>query len=165
MPAFTPGTPKPPASGRKKGTVNKNTELLRNGVKSAIEIVREGGMHPVEILMEMSRFLRTVGVALAPKGGDAAALQAAVLEMAKTEGGRKQLETMRRFMETASSIACKAAEFSCAKPAPIDYVGDAPARPLIEKKMIFTLNLDSQAGRPVVEDATDVDVDTTEDED
>ena len=75
--------------------MNKNTELLRNGVKSAIEIVREGGMHPVEILMEMSRFLRTVGVALAPKGGDAAALQAAVLEMAKTEGGRKQLETMR----------------------------------------------------------------------
>ena len=43
--------------------------------------------------MEMSRFLRTVGVALAPKGGDAAALQAAVLEMAKTEGGRKQLTT------------------------------------------------------------------------
>jgi len=155
---FQRGQPK--LAGRKKGTPNKNSLLLRQGVKSAIEIVREGGMHPVEILMEASRFLNTVGVALAPKGGNAEALQAAVLAMAKTRGGMRQLEAMRRFMETASSIAYKAAEFGCAKLARIDYVGDVSTVLTVENKMVFQLNIDGgQApGRPVI------DVDPTEDD-
>jgi hypothetical protein len=144
-------------SGRKKGTPNKNTQLLQAGVKSAIEIVRDGGMHPVEILMEMSRFLRNVGMALAPKGDDGK-LRAAVLEMAAEPDGMKRLEAMRRFMDTSAAIAYKAAEFGCAKLARIDHVGDAPQAPTVENRMVFTLNIDDgQApGRPVI------DVETTE---
>jgi hypothetical protein len=151
---FQPGQPK--LAGRKKGTPNKNTEMLRQGVKSAIEIVREGGMHPVEILMEVSRFMHSVGVALAPKGGSTGALTAAVLEMAQTAEGRRQLEMMRRFFETAANISYKAAEFGCAKLARIDYVADAPSTPTVKNKMIFRLNIDGgQApGRPVIDAET-----------
>jgi len=143
-------------SGRKKGTPNKNTQLLQAGVKSAIEIVRDGGMHPVEILMEMSRFLRNVGMALAPKGDDSK-LRAAVLEMAAEPDGMKRLEAMRRFMDTASSITYKAAEFGCAKLARIDHVGDAPQAPTVANRMVFTLNIDGgQApGRPVIDVETE----------
>jgi hypothetical protein len=143
---------KPEGSGRKKGTLNKKTKLLEDGAKTAVQIVREGGMHPVAILMEVSRFLRNVSIALAPPHQDPTALQNAVKSMAATPNGMKQLEAMRRFMETSAAIAYKAAEFGCPKLSRIDYAGEVPGA-RTENKMIFTLNIDSgQApGRPVLE--------------
>jgi len=133
---------KPPGSGRKKGTLNRQTVLAREGLKSAIEIVREA-----------SRFLRNVAVAFTPPmSADAdpqvrsAAMAAAIKAMPKGD-----LELVRKFIVDAANVAYKAAEFGCAKLARIDYVGDAPQGPArVENTFEFVLNIGNERpGRPV----------------
>lgn len=147
---FKPGDPKPPGSGRKPGQVGKQTLLAREGLKSAIQICREGGDDPISIMVNASRFLNTVAAAFAPR----APLNATPAEVAAAVRAVKpqDLEFMRRFLVDAATIAHKAAEFGYAKLQRIDYAGDVPAAPTVENKMVFVLNIDGgQApGRPVV---------------
>lgn len=147
---FTTGKPRAKGAGRKEGTPNKSTELLKQGVKSAVEVIREGGLPPLQIMVECSRFLRSVAVAFTPEIPENATpkQQREILRNIP----RADLDLIRRFMETSTNIAYKAAEFGYPKLARIDYAGDVPSGPTIENKMVFTLNIDQgQApGRPVV---------------
>jgi hypothetical protein len=143
---FKLGDKKPAASGRKRGTPNRQTELVRAGVKSAIEICREGGEDPISIMVNAARFLHTVATAYAPRSKDGTDLREIVSAMS-----REELEFMRRFLTDAATIAHKAAEFGHAKLARIDYVGDRPQGPArVENTFEFVLNIGAeQPGRPV----------------
>lgn len=148
MPQFTPGTPKPPKSGRRKGQVSKQTLLLRAGVKSAIEICRQGGTDPITIMMEAARLLNTIGAALTPRTPQNASQEDIIAAIRAVP--RPDLEFMRKFLVDAANIAQKAAEFGYAKLQRIDYVGDTPQGPhRIENTFEFHLNIDAQPGRPV----------------
>ena len=151
MPAFEPGHPKIPGSGRKKGQVGIRTQLAREGLRSAIEICREGGDDPITIMMRASRLLNTVAAAFAPQSmsTDQEAIKAAIKAVPRSE-----LDLMRRFLVDACDIAAKAAEFGYAKLARIDYVGDQPSGPArVENKFEFVLNIDAaHPGRPVSDD-------------
>jgi hypothetical protein len=139
--AFKKGVPRPPNSGRKVGAVNKQTALVRAGVESAIETCRNGGMTPVQIMMESARFIRGV-----------AAMKTPAQKEMMANMPRDDLEFIVDMLVKASDIAAKAAEFAFPKLARVDYVGDVPNASTVENKMIFILNIgEGQPGRPVID--------------
>jgi hypothetical protein len=148
---FQPGHAKIPGSGRQKGQVGLRTQLARDGLRSAIQICREGGTDPISIMMNAARVLNTIGLAFMPHIGDnpdRKAIKKAILEMPPNE-----VEFIRKFLVDGAMVAHKAAEFGYAKLQRIDYVGDAPAVASVESKMVFVLNVDAERpGRPVTID-------------
>ena len=146
--AFTPGQQKVAGSGRKKGQVGRPTLLARQGLKSAIEICREGGDDPISIMMNAARFLNTVAAEFAPRSGEGVDIVQAVKQTPRAD-----LDFMRKFLVDAAGIAQKAAEFGYAKLQRIDYAGDVPSIQHVENKYEFVLHIDSGApGRPVAGD-------------
>lgn len=133
---FKLGQPRPPNAGRKTSTPNRQTELARQGVKSALQICREGGDDPISIMMNAARFLNSVAAAYAPKRREGTDLA----EIIKATP-RADLEFMRRFLLDAALISRSVAEFGYAKLTRVDHVGDVPAA-TIENKLVFTLNLE-----------------------
>ncbi len=129
---FEPGHPKPAGSGRKKGQVGKPTLLAREGLKSAIEICRQGGDDPISIMMNAARFLNSVAGAFAPRSGEGVSIIQAIRQTPKAD-----LEFMRKFLESAGAMAQKAAEFGYAKMQRIDYYGD----PMVENRTLVLGNL------------------------
>jgi hypothetical protein len=141
---FKLGDKKPEASGRKRGTPNRQSLLARAGVRSAIEICRQGGDDPISIMMNAARFLNSVAAAYAPRAQEETDLREIIRATPM-----KELEFVRRFLMDAATIAHKAAEFGHAKLQRIDWAGDAPAMASVENKMVFVLNVDSTLpGRP-----------------
>ena len=137
-------------SGRKPGKLNRSTELIRAGMKSAMEIVREGGNNPMQVMTEAYRYMRNISIALGPQGNNPEELTKATRDLASTPEGRKLLELHLRFMSEAVSTAYKCAEFGYAKLSRMEWVGDAPQLKT-ENKMVFVLNIDhgEAPGRPV----------------
>jgi len=125
---FTQGSGKPPGSGRKKGQVSKATLAARAGLKSAIEICREGGDDPITIMMNAARFLNTVAAAFAPRRTEGVDLQQVILQTPRSD-----LEFMRKFLIAGASIAQKAAEFGYPKLQRLEYYGD----PMVESKTVM----------------------------
>ena len=58
---FQKGEPRPLGAGRRKGSRNKGTELIKATAKTAVEIARNGGKSPIEVVVETSRFLVNLG--------------------------------------------------------------------------------------------------------
>jgi hypothetical protein len=131
---FRPGQPRPVGSGRQKGTPNKQTELIRAGVKTAIETCREGGMTPVEIMVESARFLRSLAEMKMPRKQE----QLAAMP-------RADLDWIVDLLVKASDIAHKAAPFGFPRLAAIDHVGDAPK---VGVRTVFTLHIPPPAAAP-----------------
>src|SRR5262245_7493308 len=113
---FLPGQPRPAGSGRRKGTPNKRTALIRAGVKTAVETCREGGMTPVEIMVESARFIQSVAAFKMPKQ------QELLTTMPKAD-----LDWIVDLLVKAADIAAKAAPYGFPKRAWIAHVGDASA--------------------------------------
>lgn len=133
---FVPGQARPENAGRKTGTPNRLTTRAREGLKSAIDTCRTGGMTPIEILMENARFLRAVGAALAPRAASPELFAETIRKTPKAE-----LEFIRKFLVDAGALAYKAAEFGYAKLQRIDYVGDAPTVQHVENKIVVELKI------------------------
>jgi hypothetical protein len=137
---FTLGQKKPAASGRKPGTPNKRTRLVRAVARSATQICQMDGDDPISIMVDAARFLNAVAGAYAPcvlEGSTPQEIKEAVLA-----APRGNLEVMRKFMVDASGIAAKVAEFGYAKLRRIDYAGDAPVPASADNRMVFVLNVD-----------------------
>jgi hypothetical protein len=146
---FKLGDRKPAGSGRKRGTPNRQTELVRAGTRSAIQICQQDGDDPISIMVNASRFLNTVAAAFAPRAQSQASPAEIAAAVRAVEKG--DLEFMRRFLVDAATIAHKAAEFGHPKLARIDNAGEIPGAQMVENKMVFVLNIDDgqRPGRPV----------------
>ena len=141
---FQKGQPRPPGSGRRKGQVSDRTVLARQGLKTAIEICRQGGDDPITIMMNGARFLNTIAAAFAPRRTEGVELRDVIRATPV-----KDLELTRKFIESATSIAHKAAEFGYAKLQRIDYVGDAPViQQTTENRVIVMLKIGDDDKRP-----------------
>src|SRR5262245_20467315 len=127
---FLPGQPRPVGSGRRKGTPNKQTALARAGVRTAIQTCREGGLTPIEIMVESARFIR--GIA------DLAQDQKAELIQAMD---RPTIDWIVDLLVKATDIAAKAAPFGFPRLAAIEHVGDAPSLPAVKNKFVVTLKI------------------------
>ena len=123
--SFKPGNP-----GRPKGIVNAKTALARAGVQSAIETCREGGLTPIQIMMESSRILHALG---RHKGG------ADITTLMKLSAA--DLAVVVDLLVKASDIAKAAAQYAFPKLAHVDYVGDVPSAAYVENRMVVTLNI------------------------
>ena len=122
---FLPGQPRPAGSGRRKGTPNKQTALVRGGVRTAIQTCREGGLTPIEIMIESARFIR--GIA------DLAQDQKAELIQAMD---RPTIDWIVDLLVKASDIAAKAAPFGFPRLAAIEH--DVPA---VKNNVVVTLKI------------------------
>ena len=141
---FLSGQPRPVGSGRRKGTRNKQTELIHAGVKTAIQTCREGGMTPIEIMVESARFIRAM----------AAMAQEQKEELIEAMD-RPTIDWVVDLLVKASDIAAKAAPFGFPRLAAVEHVGDAPSLPAVKNKVIVTLKIGDLPG-PAVSGRNDI---------
>jgi hypothetical protein len=115
---FRLGDKKPSNSGRRKGVANKNTELVRSGMQTAVEICRSGdGPNPIGIMMSAARLIDTLNeMRLRHLGG---------LD-AVSQGMQEQFDLMIDSLVKGAEVSAKVAPFAFPKLAAMDYVGDAP---------------------------------------
>src|SRR5262249_8591355 len=64
---FRSGQPKTPLSGRKKGTVDKRTQLARAQARTAIEMMSQAGRDPLELQLELDEIMREVIMLMAAR--------------------------------------------------------------------------------------------------
>ena len=124
---FVPGMPRVPGSGRKAGTPNRRTELMRKRVQSASTTFRDSP----QLVQEVADFLR--GVATARTKGMTPEQIAAL--------PREELLLLQSFLTEAAHISLKAMEFSHPKPARID----APMINVANRTMVVELKLGAGA--------------------
>jgi hypothetical protein len=127
---FLRGQPRPVGSGRKKGTPNKQTALIRSGLQSALEVLRGGnGDNPIEAAFGIAKLLQEISSKrLESLGGD----------IAKLAG--PEFDRMRETLAAAAAIHLRLAEFAFPKLARIDLAGEAPAV-LAQQKIVVKLNV------------------------
>jgi hypothetical protein len=123
---FFPGMRRVAGSGRKPGTPNRGTELMRKRVQSATATFRDSP----QLVQEVANFLR--GVATARTKGMTPEQIAAL--------PREELALLQSFLVEAANIALKSMEYSYPKLARVDHIGEAPSVPT-GHKVIVTLKL------------------------
>ena len=124
---FFPGMRRVAGSGRKPGTPNRGTELMRKRVQSATATFRDSP----QLVQEVANFLR--GVATARTAGMTPEPIAAL--------PREELLLLQTFLTEAAHISLKAMEFSHPKPARID----APMINVANRTMVVELKLGAGA--------------------
>jgi hypothetical protein len=127
---FVPGMQRVPGSGRKAGTPNRRTQLMRDRLQSAMATFRDSP----RLVEEVTDFLR--GVAGARTKGMTPEQIAAL--------PREELMLLQSFMVEAAKIALKAMEYSYPRISRIDPVGDAPMVNL-ENRMVVELKIGESA--------------------
>jgi hypothetical protein len=78
---FQPGQPKPPGSGRKKGTPDRRVLIAREGAKAAIAVLREFDFNPIVFQTEINALMHQVAILRA--AGDNAAAREGGTELAR----------------------------------------------------------------------------------
>ena len=132
---FLSGQPRPVGSGRKKGTPNKQTALIRAGLQGALEALRGGnGENPVQSVLKIARTLED--------------MTAKRLHRFEDEAGNLPPDEFDRLigaMKIAADIQLKLAEFAFPRIARLDLAGDAPAIPA-QQRFVFKLNVQPPPG-------------------
>jgi hypothetical protein len=131
-----------PGSGRKVGTPNRASELMRKRVQSAMATFRDSP----QLVQEVADFLR--GVATARTKGMTPEQVAALPQ--------EELMLLQSFMVEAAKILLKSMEFSYPKLARVDHIGEAPMAN-VANRMVVELKIGDGppplAKAEVVEDA------------
>ncbi len=147
---FRPGNPKPANSGRKKGQRNRGTELVKATAKTAVEIARNGGKSPIEVVVETSRFLVNLGAFGQSKMGQ----DAKQIYEALWSHGRER-EIIVGLLVQGAELAAKALPFCYPRLAAIEWIGDAPSAVHNDNRVIITMNLgDSDPQQTVIDGET-----------
>lgn len=165
-----PGT-RSPLSGRKPGTENKSTNLTRQNVRSALEILREDGKRgPIELMVDGARFLSSIGALISKPDG-----------RFKDEAGNVITDEMRHLAAMAKQdpktfdrmldcvwkgiqAAALCAPFAYPRLASMEFVGDAPTTK-VENTYVFQLET-GEPGEQAVEDSAEdaLDLEALEDD-
>jgi len=130
---FLPGQPRPAGSGRREGTPNKQTMLIRAGLQSAIEALRGGnGENPVQAALRITHTLEN--------------MTAKRIEKFEDEAGNlppAEFDRLIGAMKMAADVHLKLAEFAFPKLARLDYAGDAPPV-AVQNRVKVTLKLGAE---------------------
>jgi hypothetical protein len=132
---FVAGMERIPGSGRKPGTPNKSTALIKAGLQSAVETLRGGnGEDPIKAAFKIARLI---------EGATAKRLERFENDFANLPP--EEFDCLMQAMVQAAKIHLGLAEFAFAKLSRQDIVGDA-AQVTVENTFEFVLRTDS--GRP-----------------
>ena len=147
---FQKGEPRPLGAGRRKGSRNKGTELIKATAKTAVEIARNGGKSPIEVVVETSRFLVNLGAFGQSKmGQDAKQIYEALWSH------DREREIIVGLLVQGAELAAKALPFCYPRLAAIEWIGDAPSAVHNDNRVIITMNLgDSDPQQTVIDGET-----------
>jgi hypothetical protein len=130
---FRPGQPRPAGSGRQKGTLNRQTALVRAGLETAVQTLRDGTAenfeNPVQAAFKIARLIEGL-----------TAKRLAHMQDAMGQLPKDEYDRLTTGLKVAADIHLKLAEFAFPKLARIDLAGEAPAVP-VHQKTIVTLRI------------------------